>query len=94
MKLLELYKWIAGGMPDFTKPFQENEQLYKQAQTFWSKLENINADSIDIPGARNILGRMVLSAIQQQTRQALFAEILGTIPHSHLCCDFSRNVRI
>ena len=56
--------------------------------------KHINADSIDIPGARNILGRMVLSAIQQQTRQALFAEILGTIPHSHLCCDFSRNVRI
>ena len=40
MKLLKLYKWIAGGMTDFTKSFQENEQLYKQAQTFWSKLEN------------------------------------------------------
>ena len=40
MKLLKIYKWIAGGMPDFTRQFQENEQLYKQAQAFWNKLEN------------------------------------------------------
>ena len=40
MKLLKLYSWIAGSLSDFTKPFQENEALYKQARAFWGKLEN------------------------------------------------------
>lgn len=40
MKLLKLYSWIAGTLSDFTKPFQENEALYKQARAFWGKLEN------------------------------------------------------
>ena len=39
MKLLDLYKWIAGSMSDFTKPFQENEALFNQAKTFWRHLE-------------------------------------------------------
>lgn len=42
MKLLKLYKWIAGGMPDFTRPFQDNEALYKQAQVFWNKLDSFS----------------------------------------------------
>ena len=40
MKLLKLYSWIAGSLADFTKPFKENEALYKQAKAFWDKLEN------------------------------------------------------
>lgn len=40
MKLLKLYSWITGSMADFTKPFQGNEALYKQARSFWMKLEN------------------------------------------------------
>lgn len=40
MKLLELYSWIAGSMADFTKPFRENEAVYKQARAFWMRLEN------------------------------------------------------
>lgn len=40
MKLLKLYSWIAGSLSDFTKPFQENDALYKQAKAFWEKLEN------------------------------------------------------
>lgn len=40
MKLLKLYSWIAGSLSDFTKPFQENEALYKQARAFWMRLEN------------------------------------------------------
>lgn len=40
MKLLKLYSWIAGSLTDFTKPFRENEALYKQARAFWDKLEN------------------------------------------------------
>lgn len=40
MKLLPIYKWIAGSQTDFTKPFRENEALFKQAQAFWNKLES------------------------------------------------------
>ncbi|MBE6260532.1 MAG: hypothetical protein E7107_06860 [Prevotella sp.] len=42
MKLLKLYNWIAGSVNDFARPFKqrENEELYKQAKTFWSQLEN------------------------------------------------------
>lgn len=40
MKLLKLYSWISGSMTDFTKPFKENEALYKQARAFWGQLEN------------------------------------------------------
>ena len=42
MKLLQLYKWIAGGMTDFTRQFQDNENLFKQAQSFWNKLESVS----------------------------------------------------
>ncbi|MBO4849808.1 MAG: hypothetical protein J5529_02775 [Prevotella sp.] len=42
MKLLPLYKLIAGGMPEFTRQFQNNEALYKQAQSFWNKLEGVS----------------------------------------------------
>lgn len=36
---LNFYKWMAGSMSDFTKPFQENEQLYNQAKGFWRHLD-------------------------------------------------------
>lgn len=39
MKLLDLYKWIAGSMSSFTKPFQENEALFNQAKSFWRHLD-------------------------------------------------------
>lgn len=39
MKLLKLYQWITGTMADFTKPFQNNDALYKQAQAFWKQLD-------------------------------------------------------
>lgn len=39
MKPLDLYKWIAGSMSDFTKPFQDNEALYNQAKAFWRHLD-------------------------------------------------------
>ena len=40
MKLLPIYKLFAGTQTDFTKPFRENEALFKQAQAFWNKLES------------------------------------------------------
>lgn len=44
MKTLDLYKWIAGSMTDFTRPFQreddEDNLLFNQAKAFWNKLEN------------------------------------------------------
>ncbi len=40
MKLLKLYSWFVGTLSDFTKPFKENEDSYKQARNFWDKLEN------------------------------------------------------
>lgn len=39
MKLLPLYKWIAGSQNDFTNQFSNNEQLFNQARAFWNKLE-------------------------------------------------------
>lgn len=39
MKLLPLYKWIAGSENDFTRQFQSNEQLFNQARSFWNKLD-------------------------------------------------------
>ncbi len=39
MKLLPLYKWIAGSQNDFTKQFQNNDQLFNQARSFWNKLD-------------------------------------------------------
>lgn len=39
MKLLQLYKWIAGSQNDFTRQFQNNDQLFNQARTFWNKLD-------------------------------------------------------
>lgn len=40
MKLLKIYSWISGSITDFTKPFKDNEALYKQARAFWGQLEN------------------------------------------------------
>lgn len=40
MKLIKLYSWLAGSLSDFTKPFQDNEALYKQARAFWNRLDN------------------------------------------------------
>lgn len=48
MKLLNFYKWIAGSMNDFTKPFRENEALYNQARSFWRHLENSSSIIITI----------------------------------------------
>lgn len=42
MKLLYLYKWIAGSMTDFTNQFKDNETLYQQARTWWGHLESIS----------------------------------------------------
>lgn len=42
MKLLPIYKLFAGGLPEFTRPFQDNEALFKQAQAFWNKLESVS----------------------------------------------------
>lgn len=39
MKLLPLYKWIAGSQNDFTRQFQENDQLFNQARSFWNNLD-------------------------------------------------------
>lgn len=39
MKNLDLYKWIAGSVNDFTKPFSQNEALYSRARGFWGQLE-------------------------------------------------------
>ena len=39
MTPLGFYKWFAGSMSDFTKPFQENEALYNQAKAFWKHLD-------------------------------------------------------
>lgn len=36
---MDLYKWIAGSMSDFTKPFQDNEALFNQAKAFWRHLD-------------------------------------------------------
>ena len=38
---LGCYKLIIGSMSDFTRPFQENEQLFKQAKLFWNKLDGL-----------------------------------------------------
>lgn len=39
MKLLPLYKWIAGSQNDFTRQFQDNEHLFNQARSFWNNLD-------------------------------------------------------
>ena len=48
MKFINLYKWIAGSMNDFAKPFRENEALYNQAKSFWRHLESSSAFIIAI----------------------------------------------
>lgn len=42
MKVLKLYTWFTGSVNDFTKPFQNNETLLKQAKAFWSNLEGFS----------------------------------------------------
>lgn len=39
MKLLYLYKWIAGSMTDFVNQFKGNATLYQQARDWWGQLE-------------------------------------------------------
>lgn len=39
MKLLPLYKWIAGSQNDFTRQFQNNDLLFNQARSFWNNLD-------------------------------------------------------
>lgn len=39
MKLLPLYKWIAGSTADFTSQFKNNETLFNQARSYWNKME-------------------------------------------------------
>ncbi|MBO7579711.1 MAG: hypothetical protein J6T43_12085 [Prevotella sp.] len=43
MKILSLYKWIAGSMIDFTSQFKNNPALYNQARAYWNKLESSSA---------------------------------------------------
>ena len=43
MKILNLYKWIAGSMADFTNQFKNNESLYNQAKAYWDKLDSLSA---------------------------------------------------
>lgn len=43
MKILSFYKWIAGSMVDFISQFENNETLYNQARSYWSKLESSSA---------------------------------------------------
>lgn len=42
MKFLPIYKLFAGTLPEFTRQFQDNEALFKQAQVLWNKLESIS----------------------------------------------------
>lgn len=42
MKLLKLYSYFAGTMPDFASQFKNNESLYKQAIAFWNKMEGFS----------------------------------------------------
>lgn len=39
MNGLDCYRWFAGSMSDFAKPFKESEALYNQARVFWRHLE-------------------------------------------------------
>lgn len=39
MKGLGFYKWLAGSMNDFTRQFNQHEELFKQAKKFWNNLE-------------------------------------------------------
>lgn len=43
MKILSLYKWIAGSMTDFINQFRNNEVLYSQARAFWNKMEGASS---------------------------------------------------
>ena len=53
MKILKIYKPIAGSMSDFINQFQNNEQLYAQARSFWQQLE---AHSFALPIIILVLG--------------------------------------
>lgn len=46
MKTLKFYEWIAGNMSDFTRPFQNDENLANQAKNFWRSLENFSIVSV------------------------------------------------
>ena len=39
MKFLNLYRWIIGTKASFCRSFQDNDNLYAQAETFWNNLE-------------------------------------------------------
>lgn len=39
MKISRIYTWLAGSQNDFIRQFQDNEELSKLAQSFWSRLE-------------------------------------------------------
>lgn len=38
MRPIGLYEWIAGSQHEFTRQFQDNEQLFNQALRFWNQL--------------------------------------------------------
>lgn len=40
MKLFDIYTLLIGKEAAFLNKFQQNDQLYAQAQAFWNKLEN------------------------------------------------------
>lgn len=58
MKLLSFYEWLAGSENDFLQQFQNNENLYVQAQTFWSQLDGT---MVFIFGAMVVIGLLGVS---------------------------------
>jgi len=40
MKILVIYKWLAGSANGFTSHFKNNEELYNQAKNYWEKLDD------------------------------------------------------
>ena len=42
MRLFDIYTWFAGSKASFANQFSNNEVLYNQACSFWSKLESLS----------------------------------------------------
>lgn len=40
MKLFDIYNWAIGSKASFLNSFQNEEELYAQAQQFWNGLES------------------------------------------------------
>ncbi len=59
MKNLFLYKWLVGTQSEFTKPFQDNENLFNQAKAFWHQLEGIAWLELSVGVVIGILGALL-----------------------------------